>query len=148
MCRERDSNPHDLFGSRDFKSLVSTNSTIAACGQLNKSGTKVRDFVDIREDRWDICCLINFFYANKMTNENKRHLFNGLLVVGCRLLVVACWLSVAGLDCPVTRVTQWLAGAHETDILTDNRKPITNNRQPPPYKCLRKKSRARFWAGR
>ena len=34
-----------------FKSLVSTNSTIAACGQLNKSGTKVRDFVDIREDR-------------------------------------------------------------------------------------------------
>ena len=30
MCRERDSNPHDLFGSRDFKSLVSTNSTIAA----------------------------------------------------------------------------------------------------------------------
>ena len=34
-----------------LKSLVSTNSTIAACGQLNKSGTKVRDFVDIREDR-------------------------------------------------------------------------------------------------
>ena len=85
-----------------------------------------------------------------MTNENKRQLFNGLLVVGCRLLVVACWLSVvgyllsvvgcrllvAGLDCPVTRVTQWLAGAHETDILTDNRKPttdnqpITNNQQP------------------
>ena len=35
MCRERDSNPHDRFGSRDFKSLVSTNSTIAAhllCG--------------------------------------------------------------------------------------------------------------------
>ena len=30
MCRERDSNPHDRFGSRDFKSLVSTNSTIAA----------------------------------------------------------------------------------------------------------------------
>ena len=57
-----------------------------------------------------------------------------LLVVGCRLLVVGyllsvvgCWLSVAGLDCPVTRVTQWLAGAHETDILTDNRKPTTNN---------------------
>ena len=34
-----------------LKSLVSTNSTIAACGQLNKSGTKVRDFVDIREER-------------------------------------------------------------------------------------------------
>ena len=67
-----------------------------------------------------------------------------LLVVGYRLLVVGYWLLVAGLDCPVTRVTQWLAGAHETDILTDNRKPITNNRQPPPYKCLRKKSRARF----
>ena len=30
VCRERDSNPHDRFGSRDFKSLVSTNSTIAA----------------------------------------------------------------------------------------------------------------------
>ena len=62
-----------------------------------------------------------------------------LLVVGCWLLVVGCWLSVAGLDCPVTRVTQWLAGAHETDILTnnqqpttDNRQPITNNQQPPP----------------
>lgn len=79
-----------------------------------------------------------------------------LLVVGCRLLVAGCWLSVAGcwlsvvgcwllvvgLDCPVTRVTQWLAGAHETGILTDNRKPTTNNQQP--YKCLRKKSRARF----
>ena len=58
-----------------------------------------------------------------------------LLVIGCWLLVVGCWLSVvgyrllvAGLDCPVTRVTQWLAGAHETDILTDNRKPTTNNR--------------------
>ena len=43
-----------------------------------------------------------------------------LSVVGCWLLVAGCWLSVAGLDCPVTRVTQWLAGAHETDILTNN----------------------------
>ena len=34
--------------------------------------------------------------------------------------LMGCWLSVAGLDCPVTRATQWLAGAHETDILTDN----------------------------
>ena len=72
-----------------------------------------------------------------MTNENKRQLFNGLLVVGCwllvvgyRLLVVGYWLSVAGLDCPVTRVTQWLAGAHETDILTNNQQPTTNNRKP------------------
>ena len=30
MCRERDSNPHNHYWSRDFKSLVSTNSTIAA----------------------------------------------------------------------------------------------------------------------
>ena len=30
MCRERDSNPHSHFWPRDFKSLVSTNSTIAA----------------------------------------------------------------------------------------------------------------------
>ena len=74
-----------------------------------------------------------------------------LSVVACRLLVVGCWLLVAGLDCQVTRVTPWLAGAHETDILTnnqqpttDNRQPTTNNQQPPPYKCLRKKSRARF----
>ena len=29
-CRERDSNPHSHFWPRDFKSLVSTNSTIAA----------------------------------------------------------------------------------------------------------------------
>ena len=71
---------------------------------------------------------------------------NGIYLMGCWLLVVGCRLLVAGLDCPVTRVTQWLAGAHETDILTDNRKPTTNNQQP--YKCLRKKSRARFWAGR
>ena len=33
LCRERDSNPHNHYWSRDFKSLVSTNSTIAA-GQL------------------------------------------------------------------------------------------------------------------
>lgn len=36
MCRERDSNPHDRFGSRDFKSLVSTNSTIAAAKSVAK----------------------------------------------------------------------------------------------------------------
>ena len=29
-CRERDSNPHSHHWPRDFKSLVSTNSTIAA----------------------------------------------------------------------------------------------------------------------
>ena len=34
MCRERDSNPHNHYWSRDFKSLVSTNSTIAAIQQL------------------------------------------------------------------------------------------------------------------
>ena len=36
-CRERDSNPHSHHWPRDFKSLVSTNSTIAAwlkSGQL------------------------------------------------------------------------------------------------------------------
>ncbi len=27
MCRERDSNPHSHYWPRDFKSLVSTNST-------------------------------------------------------------------------------------------------------------------------
>ena len=37
-CRERDSNPHDRFGSRDFKSLVSTNSTIAAPDMLELYG--------------------------------------------------------------------------------------------------------------
>ena len=45
---------------------------------------------------------------------------NGIYLMGCWLLVVGYWLLVAGLDCPVTRVTQWLAGAHETDILTNN----------------------------
>ena len=30
LCHERDSNPHNPFRSRDFKSLVSTNSTIMA----------------------------------------------------------------------------------------------------------------------
>ena len=30
MCRERDSNPHSHYWPRDFKSLVSTNSTLAA----------------------------------------------------------------------------------------------------------------------
>ena len=43
MCRERDSNPHDRFGSRDFKSLVSTNSTIAA-HLYGFAATKVRLF--------------------------------------------------------------------------------------------------------
>ena len=71
---------------------------------------------------------------------------NGIYLMGCWLSVVGSWLLVAGLDCPVTRTTQWLAGAHETGILTDNRQPITDNQQP--YKCLRKKSRVRFWAGR
>ncbi len=41
LCRERDSNPHDLFGSRDFKSLVSTNSTIAAMGFCGCKGTAI-----------------------------------------------------------------------------------------------------------
>ena len=76
-----------------------------------------------------------------MTNENKRHLFNGLLVVGCRLLVIGCWLLVAGLDCPVTRVTPWLAGAHETDILTNKQQPTTNNR-PPTNACGRSRGHA------
>ena len=42
MCRERDSNPHNHYWSRDFKSLVSTNSTIAASRYLLKSCAKVR----------------------------------------------------------------------------------------------------------
>ena len=46
MCRERDSNPHSHFWPRDFKSLVSTNSTIAASG-INlyraENGTRTRD---------------------------------------------------------------------------------------------------------
>ncbi len=37
MCRERDSNPHNHYWSRDFKSLVSTNSTIAACQRLTET---------------------------------------------------------------------------------------------------------------
>ena len=41
MCRERDSNPHSHYWPRDFKSLVSTNSTIAAPGAEN--GTRTRD---------------------------------------------------------------------------------------------------------
>ena len=34
MCRERDSNPHGHSWPRDFKSLVSTNSTIAASSKV------------------------------------------------------------------------------------------------------------------
>ena len=42
MCRERDSNPHGHSWPRDFKSLVSTDSTIrATCGAEN--GTRTRD---------------------------------------------------------------------------------------------------------
>ena len=41
-CRERDSNPHNHYWSRDFKSLVSTNSTIAASQQFLKSSAKIR----------------------------------------------------------------------------------------------------------
>lgn len=36
MCRERDSNPHGHFWPRDFKSLVSTNSTIWATASVCK----------------------------------------------------------------------------------------------------------------
>ena len=39
-CRERDSNPHSHHWPRDFKSLVSTNSTITA-RQFEKSFAKV-----------------------------------------------------------------------------------------------------------
>ena len=44
-CRERDSNPHNHYWSRDFKSLVSTNSTIAASIKNNgaENGTRTRD---------------------------------------------------------------------------------------------------------
>ena len=62
-----------------------------------------------------------------------------LSVVGCRLLVAGCWLLVAGLDCPVTRATQWLAGAHETDILTNNQQPTT---APPTNACGRSRGHA------
>ena len=41
MCRERDSNPHNHYWSRDFKSLVSTNSTIAATYLYQKVFAKV-----------------------------------------------------------------------------------------------------------
>ena len=42
MCRERDSNPHGHSWPRDFKSLVSTNSTIAASSGA-ENGTRIRD---------------------------------------------------------------------------------------------------------
>ena len=41
-CRERDSNPHSHYWPRDFKSLVSTNSTIAASSGA-ENGTRTRD---------------------------------------------------------------------------------------------------------
>ncbi|GEM_PF-439235 len=45
VCRERDSNPHGHHWPRDFKSLVSTNSTIAAsvCFSGAENGTRTRD---------------------------------------------------------------------------------------------------------
>ena len=44
MCRERDSNPHSHYWPRDFKSLVSTNSTIAApYDERAENGTRTRD---------------------------------------------------------------------------------------------------------
>ena len=47
MCRERDSNPHNHYWSRDFKSLVSTNSTIAAYLSLSKGLAKVVVIIEI-----------------------------------------------------------------------------------------------------
>ena len=49
MCRERDSNPHSHHWPRDFKSLVSTNSTITA-----KSGKRDSD---PRPQPWQGCAL-------------------------------------------------------------------------------------------
>ena len=54
MCRERDSNPHSHYWPRDFKSLVSTNSTIAAPVSLNWSGK--RD-LNPRPQPWQGCAL-------------------------------------------------------------------------------------------
>ena len=43
-CHERDSNPHSLFGPRDFKSLVSTNSTMAASFSKCKGTAKTLNY--------------------------------------------------------------------------------------------------------
>ena len=43
-CRERDSNPHSHFWPRDFKSLVSTNSTIAATAEAGLSPNRVQSY--------------------------------------------------------------------------------------------------------
>ncbi len=71
---------------------------------------------------------------------------NGNYLMGCWLSVVGCRLLVAGLDCPVTRATLWLASAHETDILTNNQQPTTNNQQPttdpPTNACGRSRGHA------
>ncbi len=47
MCRERDSNPHSHYWPRDFKSLVSTNSTIAA--SLKRRKLSLQDLTSYRE---------------------------------------------------------------------------------------------------
>ena len=52
LCRERDSNPHSHFWPRDFKSLVSTNSTIAATCVLSGK----RD-LNSRPQPWQGCAL-------------------------------------------------------------------------------------------
>ena len=61
MCRERDSNPHSHYWPRDFKSLVSTNSTIAAA--LKSTG-------DINCAQFDSGCKDNVISRNSQTISN------------------------------------------------------------------------------
>ena len=53
-CRERDSNPHNHHWSRDFKSLVSTNSTIAAGPAFQKKQCKGTVYLRNRQNFYTI----------------------------------------------------------------------------------------------
>ena len=66
MCRERDSNPHSHYWPRDFKSLVSTNSTIAANIAHSMRSAKLMLIAECRK-------LFHIFYHNKATVSLHQH---------------------------------------------------------------------------
>ena len=94
MCRERDSNPHSHYWPRDFKSLVSTNSTIAAPVSLNWSGK--RD-LNPRPQPWQGCALptellphealfasakVHYFFQVEKKNKKKVLFGNRIVLKG------------------------------------------------------------------
>ena len=75
-CRERDSNPHSHYWPRDFKSLVSTNSTIAAAfafeNYIKRCCVSGKRDSNPRPQPWQGCALPTELFPLVQLQEVKR----------------------------------------------------------------------------